>query len=61
MHRWSRDGLVTLEAAVAGEGSSVTVTGTIADLDRRKWGLTWAKMGAGVHNKVAVTAVFNRD
>jgi hypothetical protein len=26
----------------------------VPDLDRREWGLTWAKMGAGVHNRLVV-------
>lgn len=51
---------VTIDAEVTSDGATTTVTGTIDDLDRRQWGLTWAKMGAGVHNKVAVTAVFKR-
>jgi polyisoprenoid-binding protein YceI len=51
---------VTLDAAVTVVGDTATVTGIIDDLDRRPWGLTWAKMGAGVHTKVTVTAVFTR-
>jgi polyisoprenoid-binding protein YceI len=31
-----------------------------AELDRSQWGLTWSKMGAGIHNRVVVTAPFTR-
>jgi polyisoprenoid-binding protein YceI len=31
-----------------------------AELDRSQWGLTWAKMGAGLHNHVVVSAQFTR-
>ena len=31
-----------------------------AEIDRRQWGMTWAKVGAGVINHVAVVAHFNR-
>jgi polyisoprenoid-binding protein YceI len=51
---------VTINADVTSDGTTTTVTGTIDDLDRRQWGLTWAKMGTGVHNKVVATAVFKR-
>ena len=51
---------VTINADVTSDGTTTTVTGTIDDLDRRQWGLTWAKMGASVHNKVVATAVFKR-
>ena len=31
-----------------------------AEIDRRQWGMTWAKMGAGVINQIAVVAPFTR-
>ena len=31
-----------------------------AEIDRRQWGITWAKMGAGVHNHLVVAAHFTR-
>jgi polyisoprenoid-binding protein YceI len=31
-----------------------------AEIDRRQWGMTWAKMGAGVINQIAVVAQFTR-
>lgn len=52
---------VSVDADVAVHGDSVTVTGRVADLDRREWNLRWAKMGAGVHNTVEVSAVFARS
>ena len=32
-----------------------------AQIDRRQWGMTWAKMGAGVINQVVVEAQFTRS
>jgi polyisoprenoid-binding protein YceI len=34
---------------------------TEAEIDRRQWGITWAKMGAGVINQVVVVAQFSRS
>ncbi len=39
--------------------NQVLVTGE-AKIDRSKWGLTWAKMGARLINRVTVAAVFTR-
>jgi polyisoprenoid-binding protein YceI len=39
---------------------AVDVEAEIADLDRREWGLTWARMGTGVHNRLVVHAHFVR-
>lgn len=36
----------------------VEVQADVPDLDRREWGLTWAKMGAGVHTRLIVHAKF---
>jgi polyisoprenoid-binding protein YceI len=38
----------------------VLVTGQV-EIDRSKWGLTWAKMGARLINQVTVAAAFTRD
>jgi polyisoprenoid-binding protein YceI len=38
---------------------TVLVTGEV-EIDRSKWGLTWAKMGASLINQVKVAAVFTR-
>lgn len=37
----------------------VTITAE-TELDRSQWGLTWAKMGAGLHNQLVITAQFTR-
>jgi polyisoprenoid-binding protein YceI len=39
--------------------NQVLVTGEV-EIDRSKWGLTWAKMGAKLINQVTVAAVFTR-
>ena len=41
-------------------GDSVDVDAEVSDLDRRDWGLTWAKMGTGVHNRLVIHAHFVR-
>ena len=41
-------------------GDGADVDAEVGDLDRREWGLTWAKMGAGVHNRLLVHAHFVR-
>jgi polyisoprenoid-binding protein YceI len=51
---------VELAATASTDGAEATVTATLDDLDRRQWGVTWTKMGAGVHNRVEVKAVFTR-
>ena len=51
---------LTLPATAAVSGDTATVT-VVADIDRSEWGLTWAKLGAGLKNHVVVTARFTRD
>lgn len=51
---------VTLSAQVTATDSSATVVAE-ADIDRSEWGLTWAKMGAGVKNHVEITARFTKS
>lgn len=46
-------------AQVAPAGATVTASAHV-DLDRREWGVTWAKMGASVANHVVVDATFVR-
>jgi hypothetical protein len=41
-------------------GNAVDVEAEVPDLDRREWGLTWAKLGAGTHNRLVVHAHFVR-
>jgi polyisoprenoid-binding protein YceI len=31
------------------------------DIDRTQWGLTWTKMGAGIHNHLIITSVFTKS
>jgi polyisoprenoid-binding protein YceI len=50
---------VTLLADVDVTGSSATVSAE-ADIDRSAWGLTWAKMGAGLANHVVINARFTK-
>jgi polyisoprenoid-binding protein YceI len=46
-----------LHATLAKGARHVEVTAE-GELDRSQWGLTWAKMGAGLHNKILVKARF---
>jgi polyisoprenoid-binding protein YceI len=50
---------LTLQAEVTGSENSATVS-TEVEIDRSLWGLSWAKMGAGLKNQVAIRAHFNR-
>jgi len=52
---------VSLVARVSVEGERATIVASVDDLDRRRWGIDWAKMGASVHNRVQVTAVLSKD
>ena len=54
---WPLDLLVT---ATQPAPDRATLTAE-ADIDRRQWGMTWAKMGAGVINQVVVAAQFTRS
>lgn len=49
----------TLQAEVSGSGSSATVS-TEVEMDRSRWGMSWAKMGTGLKNHVTVRAHFDR-
>jgi polyisoprenoid-binding protein YceI len=50
---------VALQAQVSGSGNSATVS-TEVEIDRSLWGISWAKMGTGLKNEVAIRAHFNR-
>ena len=50
---------LTLQAEVSGSGNSVTVR-TQVEIDRSLWGVSWAKMGAGLKNQVTIRAHFDR-
>lgn len=49
------------EASVEHGGDVVTLDGEIDDLDRRQFGMDWAKLGASVHNRLIVHASFTRS
>jgi polyisoprenoid-binding protein YceI len=40
--------------------NSATMKAQFDDLDRKDWGLTWAKMGAGTHNRILIEAHFTK-
>jgi hypothetical protein len=51
---------VEFPAALRMEGDgSVTIDARI-EIDRSKWGMAWAMMGAGLDNQVTVEATFVR-
>jgi polyisoprenoid-binding protein YceI len=50
---------VTLLADVSVTGDSATVSAEV-DIDRSAWGLTWAKLGAGLKNHVVINTRFAR-
>jgi len=50
---------LTLVADVSGSGNSATVS-TEVEIDRSLWGVSWTKLGAGLKNRVAIRAHFDR-
>jgi polyisoprenoid-binding protein YceI len=50
---------VTLKAQVSRSGNSATVS-TEVEIDRSRWGMSWAMMGTSLKNQVAIRAHFNR-
>ncbi len=58
MHGESRPLDVPVTVTEAGP-DKVLVTGEF-EIDRSKWGLTWAKMGARLINQISVAAVFTK-
>ena len=51
---------VTLLADVNATSGAAVVSAEL-DIDRSEWGLTWAKMGAGLKNHVVINARFTKD
>lgn len=51
---------ITVPADVEVDDGSVTLSAEVA-IDRSEWGMTWAKMGAGLRNRVVVHARFTKD
>ena len=58
IHGQERPKKLPASISVAGDVATVTVE---TDIDRSDWGVTWAKMGAGVQNHVIVSARFTKD
>jgi polyisoprenoid-binding protein YceI len=50
---------LTLPTEINGTGDSVVVS-TEVEIDRSHWGLLWDKSGAGMKNRVAISAHFDR-
>ncbi len=50
---------LTVPAEFRASTDTVDVTAEFP-IDRSQWGMTWAKMGAGIHNQVSVKARFNK-
>jgi len=50
---------LTLLADLSHSGSSATVA-TEVEIDRSLWGVSWAKMGAGLKNQLVIRAHFDR-
>ena len=50
---------VSVLADVHATGSSATVVAEL-DIDRSEWGLTWAKLGAGLTNHLEISARFTK-
>ncbi len=51
---------VSFEADVAADSTTAVLSGEIDDIDRTKWGVSWAKMGAGTHNQITFSATFTK-
>jgi polyisoprenoid-binding protein YceI len=51
---------IAFAADVALDAKAAVLTAAV-DIDRSKWGVSWAKMGAGLENRVLITATFTRD
>ncbi len=50
-----------LKAGAPYFGASAAVTlDARTEIDSSQWGLRWAKMGAGLHNRVSIKATFVR-
>ena len=51
---------LTLTGEVTAAGTAATVT-TEVEIDRSQFGMTWTKLGAGLHNRIVVSAHFDKD
>jgi polyisoprenoid-binding protein YceI len=52
---------VELQATLRTEGGGAVTLDAQTEIDRSKWGMSWAMMGAGLINHVAITATFVRS
>ena len=51
---------VEFQAALRTEGDGAITLDAQTEINRSEWGLRWAKMGAGLHNRVTIKATFVR-
>ncbi len=51
---------VEFEAAIRVEDDGAVTLDAHTEIDRSEWGLEWAKMGAGLHNRITIKATFVR-
>jgi len=51
---------VVVTGTVERDDTSVTLHAEVDDLDRKDWGMSWAKMGAGTHNRIIIRAPFTK-
>lgn len=52
--------LLTLNAEISGDGANSATVATEVEIDRTLFGMSWAKMGAGLKTKVTIHAHFDR-
>ncbi len=52
---------VEFQAALRTESDGVITLDAQTEIDRSEWGLRWAKMGAGLQNRVTIKATFVRQ
>jgi polyisoprenoid-binding protein YceI len=51
---------IEFQAALQTEDDGTLTLKAHTEIDRSEWGLTWTKMGAGLHNMVTINATFQR-
>jgi polyisoprenoid-binding protein YceI len=52
--------LIEVRAALRADGDGALTLDAQTEIDRREWGVRWAKMGAGLNNRVTIKATFVR-
>jgi polyisoprenoid-binding protein YceI len=52
---------VRLQAAVQPRADGAVTVSAETEIDRSAWGMTWTRMGAGIHNRVTIEATFIRS